>query len=34
MGMLVGILLVTAVGLGTGTIAWPTKLMPRLQFDQ
>ena len=29
----IGILLVTLAGLGTGTIAWPMKLMRRLSFE-
>jgi hypothetical protein len=33
MEMIAGILLVTVAGLGTGTIAWPMKLMRRLQFE-
>lgn len=31
--MLVGILLVTAAGVGTGTLAWPMKLMRTLAFE-
>ena len=34
MNTLIGILLVTLAGLGTGTIAWPMKLMRRLSFEQ
>ena len=34
MSTLIGILLVTLAGLGTGTIAWPMKLMRRLSFEQ
>jgi L-rhamnose-H+ transport protein len=30
----IGILLVTLAGLGTGTIAWPMKLMRHLRFEQ
>ena len=33
MNTLIGILLVTLAGLGTGTIAWPMKLMRRLSFE-
>ncbi len=33
MELYAGILLVAVAGLGTGTIAWPMKLMRRLQFE-
>lgn len=33
MGVGLGIVLVTLAGLGTGTIAWPMKLMRKLQFE-
>ncbi len=33
MDTLIGILLVTLAGLGTGTIAWPMKLMRTLSFE-
>ena len=34
MNTLIGVLLVTLAGMGTGTIAWPMKSMRRLGFDQ
>jgi L-rhamnose-H+ transport protein len=33
MNTLIGVLLVTLAGLGTGTIAWPMKLMRRQEFE-
>ena len=33
MATLLGIALVTAAGLGTGTVMWPMKLMRRLEFE-
>ena len=34
MTFLLGFLLVTIAGLGTGSIAWPIKVMRRFQFEQ
>ena len=33
MTALAGLLLVVAAGLGTGTVAWPMKMMKRLRFE-